>query len=87
MIIQLNPTMPMLTPKGPALAHFLIDYGEEHHLMWVCVLENTGEIWTYANNMVRAQSNPTFNRFKVMGVLHNATKPDAPADGDLDRQC
>lgn len=55
--------------------------------MWVCVLENTGEIWTYANNMVRAQSNPTFNRLKVMGVLNNATKPDAPADGDLDRQC
>ena len=62
MMIQLNPTLPLLTPKGPALAHFLIDYGEEHHLMWVCVQDGTGEIWTWPNNKVTAQSNITMGR-------------------------
>ena len=61
MILQLSPTLPMITPKGKALAHFVIDYGEENHLMWVCVQE-TGEIWTWANPEVRVQSNPSFNR-------------------------
>jgi hypothetical protein len=61
MIIQLNPTLPVITPKGKALAHFMIDYGEEHHLMWVCVQE-TGEIWTWANPKIRAENNQTFDR-------------------------
>jgi len=65
LIIQLNPTMPLLTPKGPALAHFLIDYGEEHHLMWVCVQDETGEIWTWSNTQIRAQANTTFGRPKI----------------------
>lgn len=65
MMIQLNPTLPLLTPKGPALAHFLIDYGEEHHLMWVCVQDGTGEIWTWPNNKVTAQSNITMGRPNV----------------------
>ena len=61
MILQLSPTLPMITPKGKALAHFVIDYGEEHHLMWVCVQE-TGEKWTWANPEVRVQTNLSFNR-------------------------
>lgn len=62
MILQLSPTMPLLTPHGPALAHFLIDYGEEHHLFWVCIINETGEIWTFPNHKVRAESNITFDR-------------------------
>jgi len=65
MIIQLNPTMPVLTPKGSALALFMIDYGEEHHLMWVCTQDETGEIWTWPNPKIRSQSNPTFGRVKI----------------------
>jgi len=65
LILQLNPTMPVLTPKGPALVHFLIDYGEEHHLMWVCVQDETGEIWTWPNTQIRSQSNTTFGRPKI----------------------
>lgn len=32
MILQLNPTIPLTTPLGRALCHFLIDNGDEHHL-------------------------------------------------------
>jgi len=36
MIVQLNPPIPLETPKGKALAQALIDYGVEHDLVWVC---------------------------------------------------
>lgn len=57
MIIQLNPTIPLDTPKGPAKAHFLIDYGQEHHLLWVCFQDDTGECWTWPNNKILLQRN------------------------------
>ena len=61
-MIQLSPSLPVITPKGKALAHFLIDYGEEHHLMWVCIQDITGEIWTWSNPEILAQSNLTMGR-------------------------
>ena len=33
MILQLNPPLPLETPKGKAWAHFIIDYGLEHDLL------------------------------------------------------
>jgi hypothetical protein len=61
-MIQLNPTIPLTTPKGRALAHFLIDNGDEHHLMWVCFQDETGECWVWPNNQIKARDNPTMNR-------------------------
>ena len=61
MILQLNPPLPVTTTKGPALAHFLIDYGPESHLNWVC-FQDSGEIWTFDNTKVRAEKNITLNR-------------------------
>ena len=57
MIIQLDPTIPLDTPNGPAKAHFLIDYGQEHHLLWVCFQDDTGECWTWPNTKVKLQKN------------------------------
>ena len=65
MMIQMNPPLPLLTPKGPALAHFLIDCGVEHHLMWVCFQNNTGECWTWPNNKIRMEANVTMGRPSV----------------------
>jgi hypothetical protein len=59
MIIQLDPTIPMETPKGPAKAHFLIDYGQEHHLIWVCFRNDTGECWTWSNPQIKIEENVT----------------------------
>lgn len=86
MILQLNPTLPVETPMGKALAHFLIDYGEEHHLMWVCIQEN-GEIWTWENPKIRAQTNPSFNRFREHGRDYSENPMDKrgipiPTDND-----
>lgn len=65
-MIQMNPPLPLLTPKGPALAHFLIDYGVEHHLMWICFQSNTGECWTWPNNKIRMEANVTMGRLSVV---------------------
>jgi len=62
MMIQLNPTVPLETPKGRAHALFLIDYGQEHDLYWVTFLDNGGECWTFSNREVRAQANQTIGR-------------------------
>jgi hypothetical protein len=61
MILQLNPSLPMISPKGKCLAQFMIDYGAEHDLIWVCFQEN-GEIWCWRNQDVRAEKNITFSR-------------------------
>ncbi len=65
MIIQLNPPIPMETPKGSAQAMFLIDYSAEHNLMWVCFLDDGGECWTFQNPEVRACRNITLNRTNI----------------------
>jgi hypothetical protein len=66
-ILRLDPTVPLDTPKGPAAAHFLIDYSEQHHLLWVCFTDETGECWTWPNPAVRLRPNET------MGIrLQNA---------------
>lgn len=64
-ILQLNPPLPIITPKGKALAHFLIDEGIEHHLKWVCFCDVTGECWTFSNPDIRAQSNITYGRKRI----------------------
>lgn len=62
MMLQLNPPLPVITPKGKALAHVLLDYGAEHDLIWICFQDQTAECWSWGNRDVRAQSNPTMGR-------------------------
>lgn len=62
MIIQLDPTIPLETPKGRGFAHFVIDYGQEHHLFWVVFIDETGDCWTFDNPQVRLQANSTMGR-------------------------
>lgn len=57
MMLQLKPTIWLDTPKGVGLAHFVIDYGEEHDLLWVVIDDATGEVWTWANPEVRGIKN------------------------------
>jgi hypothetical protein len=62
MMLQLEPPIPMRTPKGDGLAWVLIDYGTEYNLMWVVAIDETGEIWTFQNPDVRALKNITMGR-------------------------
>jgi hypothetical protein len=61
-ILQINPPIPISTPKGAAIAHFLIDYGPESHLYWTCFVTETGECWTFSNTEIRAEKNISLGR-------------------------
>ena len=62
MITRIDPAIPMISPKGPCLAHFLIDNGIENNLLWITFQDNTGECWTWSNRDIRAQKNITAGR-------------------------
>ncbi|MEI9803545.1 MAG: hypothetical protein WDN48_02505 [Pseudolabrys sp.] len=64
MITQLNPPLPLHTPKGPGLAHFVIDYGPEADLMWVVFMDKDGACWSVPNPEIRIQFNWSMGRRK-----------------------
>jgi hypothetical protein len=61
MITQLNPALPLVTPRGKGLAHLVIDYGTDHDLVWV-VFQSDGQVWCWRNQEIRAEDNITFGR-------------------------
>ncbi len=65
MITQLNPPLALDTVKGQGWAHFVIDYGPEHDLMWVVFMDKDGACWTVPNPEVRLQLNWTMGRRKA----------------------
>lgn len=68
MTIQLNPTIPLITPKGTGLAILVKEDGPEHHLIWTVIQDDTGEIWSWENPQVRATKNITYNRTKITNI-------------------
>lgn len=61
MFMQLNPPIPLSTPKGKAWAIGLIDYGPQWDLQWITFIHDTGECWTWLNRDVRQEDNLTFH--------------------------
>jgi hypothetical protein len=61
-MLQLNPSIPVETPKGRGQALFLIDYSPEHDLYWVVFIDDSRECWTFNNREIRAQTNYTLGR-------------------------
>ena len=61
-LIQLNPPLPLETPKGAGWAHFVIDYGPESALLWVVFMDTDGACWTVPNAEVRMTCNWTLGR-------------------------
>lgn len=63
MFVQLNPTIPVhVLDKGDGYAVAVIDYGQEHNLIWVTAITETGEIWCAPNPKVRVCQNWTMGR-------------------------
>lgn len=63
MFTQLNPTIPVhVLGKGDGYAFGMIDYGQEHNLIWVTSMDDTGEIWCAPNPKVRLGRNWTMGR-------------------------
>jgi hypothetical protein len=64
-MLQLNPQIPVLTPKGKGWAFFVIDRSQEHDIEWVVFLDNGGYCWTFRNSDIRIQKNLTFSRDNI----------------------
>ena len=86
-ITQLDPPIPLETPRGSGIAHFVIDYGPEYNLMWTVFLDANGECWTFQNSEVRAVKNITLGRpsisptrSKPSPVAHNGAANGKHAD-------
>lgn len=79
---QLDPTIPVsIIGKGDGYAFAVIDYGQEHNLIWVTAINETGEIWCAPNPLVRVQANWTMRREKpAIGI------PASPAPDKTTRQ-
>ncbi|WP_374406055.1 hypothetical protein [Pelagerythrobacter sp.] len=70
MFTQLNPPIPLhVLEKGDGYAIGLIDYGQEHNLIWVTAIDATGEIWCAPNPTVRMQRNWTMGRGESLATL------------------
>jgi hypothetical protein len=66
---QLNPSLPVTVEgKGSGYAFGVIDYGEEHNLIWVVALDASGEIWCSPNPKVRMRANWTMGRRQLSVV-------------------
>ena len=63
-MLQLNPMIPMWTPKGEGYAFLVIDYSQEHNLLWVVALNDGGEVWAFPNKDIRLMKNFSMGRTK-----------------------
>lgn len=61
-MLQLDPPIPVDTPKGQALAVVLLDYGPDYDLMWVTFLDENGQCWTWRNSDIRGVKNVSLGR-------------------------
>jgi hypothetical protein len=80
MITQLNPPLPLSTPKGSGLAHFVIDYGPEADLMWVVFMDADGACWSVPNPEIRMQFNWSMGRRPAEGKPPHEAPPLSPAE-------
>ena len=63
MILQLNPMIPIIrkSDKMKGYAFLIIDYSQEHYILFVCCLDN-GDIWTLNNTEISIQENQSLGR-------------------------
>ncbi len=78
---QLDPPIPLhVLGKGSGFAVAVIDYGQEHNLIWVTAISATGEIWCAPNPQVRMEGNWTMGRAK--SPLFKGGSPEKDCVGD-----
>ena len=87
MFTQLNPTIPLhVLGKGDGYAIGMIDYGQEHNLIWVTAIDDTGEIWCAPNHKVRLGRNWTMCRGESALITRDRQAARKAAD-DLCEAC
>lgn len=60
-IERINPPIPVITPRGPGLAIFLIDYGPDLNSVWVVRHDETGDVYHVVSCEIRVCGNEMWN--------------------------
>ncbi|WP_236614842.1 hypothetical protein [Sphingobium baderi] len=85
MFTQLNPPIPVnVIGKGAGYAIGVIDYGQEHNLIWVTAISETGEIWCAPNPVVRMTKNWTMDRPEPTLAVVNGQVVSSNGSGTTD---
>lgn len=80
MFTQLNTPIPLhVLGKGAGYAIGMIDYGQEHNLIWVTALDDSGEIWCAPNPTVRLTRNWTMGRAQSPAIVQDQAPGEAAA--------
>ena len=81
-LTQLDPPLPVtVQDRGKGFAFAVIDYGQEHNLIWVTAITETGEIWCAPNPVVRMQANWSMGRAKSPAVAASKERMAAKNSG------
>ncbi len=81
---QLNPPISVsIIGKGDGFAVAVIDYGQDHNLIWVTAITDTAEVWCAPNPLVSMQGNWTMGRDRQKSAAlqtpsPTASKPQSP---------
>jgi hypothetical protein len=59
---QLDPMLPLDTPKGEGFAFWRTDYSQEHDTLYSVIITATREIWDFPQPMVRGVKNISMGR-------------------------
>ena len=62
MILEVQQSIQVDTPKGRGRIWLVTEYGSEIEKVFTVILDDTGEIWEFTNKEVRATSNVTMGR-------------------------
>ncbi len=62
MFTELQKSLPVTTTKGDGWAIAVIDYSQDHNLIWVVVLNKNGEVWCIPNYEIRVERNYSLGR-------------------------
>ena len=85
--VELRQNYWLTTPMGEARALFLIDYGPEDDLLWLCVQQeepHVGEFRTWHNSQVRMLANETFLRPAPVSMRADS-RSSSPRSSDDER--
>jgi hypothetical protein len=66
MIVQLNPTIPVFTPRGPGHCVAWIDYSQDHNTLWKVMLDDGGEVWDFPQSDIRGVENFSLGRGRAV---------------------
>lgn len=69
---QLDPMLPLDTPKGEGFAFWRTDYSQEHDVLYSVIITATREIWDFPQPLVRGVKNISMGRLREVSAISDS---------------